>query len=597
MKTINDVHQQFAGFFKQEGLAPFAYLVSKRLEEGHICIHNNDVVRYSKELPYSPPYSVGLLGKMKPTVGAAGDISPFILHKNMLYLHRYFTYETKLLTAIAALLKNEKEMLQQRQQDLLLLKPLILTLQAGFKQEDGGTATENVDWQLAAAIQGVLNNFSIITGGPGTGKTTTVAKILTLLFSIKPDCKVALAAPTGKAAMRMAESLKGTTLQLEPAIKQQFSLLNPNTIHRLLKYIPNSVYFRHNSTNPLPYDVVIVDEASMIDVALFAKLLDAVGPHTRLILLGDKNQLASVEAGSMFGDLCNAVEGTNLFTNTTADFINQFILTKECVIGDEFIQTIDHPLAGHIIELQKSHRFKSTGGIGKFSKAIIYNEQDVLNAFIHYNTEAAVEIDTNTKQQLFESFVDGYKEYLQEKDCKLALQKFNDLRVLCATREGPQGLYATNRAIEQYLQKHYGLDLRQDFYENRPIIVTKNYPELKLFNGDIGIIRTDDNGNMRAWFEDSDKNIRSILPGYIDSAETVFAMTIHKSQGSEYKQVLVLLPQNTGNQLLTRELLYTAVTRAREKVLVQASEVVLLQTAEATVKRASGIINRFDEIL
>jgi exodeoxyribonuclease V alpha subunit len=207
-----------------------------------------------------------------------------------------------------------------------------------------------------------------------------------------------------------------------------------------------------------------------------------------------------------------------------------------------------------------------------------------------------VEIDTNVNQQLFEKFVDGYKDYLQEKETKLALQKFNQLRVLCATREGPQGLYATNTAIENYLHKHYKLDKRQDFYHNRPIIVTKNYPELKLFNGDIGIIRKDDNGNMRAWFEDSDKNIRSVLPGYIDSAETVFAMTIHKSQGSEYKEVLVLLPQNTGNQLLTRELLYTAVTRAKEKVLVQASEAVLMETAEAAVERASGIINRFEEI-
>jgi exodeoxyribonuclease V alpha subunit len=312
--------------------------------------------------------------------------------------------------------------------------------------------------------------------------------------------------------------------------------------------------------------------------------------------LGDKNQLASVEAGSMFGDLCKAVEFTNPFTQVAADFINQFILDKECVITGDFVQNLQHPLAGHIVELQKSHRFKSTGGIGKFSKAIIYNEQEVLQGFIHNNTEAAVEIDTNANQQLFEKFVDGYKYYLEEKETKLALQKFNQLRVLCATREGPQGLYATNTAIENYLHKHYKLDKRQDFYHNRPIIVTKNYPELKLFNGDIGIIRKDDNGNMRAWFEDSDKNIRSVLPGYIDSAETVFAMTIHKSQGSEYKEVLVLLPQNTGNQLLTRELLYTAVTRAKEKVLVQASEAVLMETAEAAVARASGIINRFEEI-
>jgi exodeoxyribonuclease V alpha subunit len=566
------------------------------MQEGHICIHKNDVERYSNELPYPPPYAIGSFGKMKPMVGTSEDISPFILHKDMLYLHRYFTYETQLLNAIAALLKMEKDLQQQRQQELRLLQPLINKLQARYDPKEICPAAEKIDWQLAAAIQGVLNNFTIITGGPGTGKTTTVAKILTLLFTINPACKVALAAPTGKAAMRMAESLKQTKLEVSDEIKERFSLLNPNTIHRLLKYIPDSVYFRHNHSNPLPYDVVIVDEASMIDVALFAKLLDAVGPHTRLILLGDKNQLASVEAGSMFGDLCKAVEFANPFTQASADFINQFILEKECVITGDFVQHLLHPLAGHIVELQKSHRFKSTGGIGKFSKAIIHNEQEVLHDFIHHNKEAAVQIDTNANQQLFEKFVDGYKDYLQEKETKLALQKFNQLRVLCATREGPQGLYATNRAIEQYLKKHYGLDPRLDFYHNRPIIVTKNYPELKLFNGDIGIIRKDDKGNLRAYFEDSDKEIRSVLPGYIDSAETVFAMTIHKSQGSEYSKVLVLLPQNTGNQLLTRELLYTAVTRAKEKVLVQASEAVLMETTEASVERASGIINRFEEI-
>ena len=595
MKTINDVHQQFASFFKDDALSPFAYLLSKRMEEGHTCIHKNDVGRYSNELPYPPPFATESLGKMMPLVGAANDICPFILHKNMLYLHRYFTYETKLLTAIALFLKREQELQPQRQQQLLLLKPFINTLQ-GICDPGDDNVEEKIDWQLAAALQGVLNNFSIITGGPGTGKTTTVAKILALLFSINPACKVALAAPTGKAAMRMAESLKQTKLTLEPAIKELFSRLNPNTIHRLLKYIPDSIYFRHNQNNPLPYDVVIVDEASMIDIALFAKLLDAVGPDTRLILLGDKNQLASVEAGSMFGDLCKAVDFVNPFTASAATFINQFIVNKECIIREHFIQNIEHPLAGHIVELQKSHRFKSTGGIGKFSKAIINNEQAVLHGFIHNNTEAAVVIDTHTNQQLFEHFVDGYKDYLQETDITKALVKFNQLRVLCATREGPQGLYATNRAIEDYLKNHYRLEPGKDFYENRPIIVTKNYPELKLFNGDIGIIRKDDKGNLRAFFEDSDKKIQAILPGYIDSAETVFAMTIHKSQGSEYDEVLVLLPQNTGNQLLTRELLYTAVTRARNKVVVQASEAVLMETAEAAVERASGIINRFEEI-
>jgi exodeoxyribonuclease V alpha subunit len=405
-----------------------------------------------------------------------------------------------------------------------------------------------------------------------------------------------LAAPTGKAAMRLAETLKQTSLPVSQQIKERFSQLKPNTIHRLLNPIADTIYFKHDQSNPLVYDVVIVDEASMIDVALFAKLIDAIGPDTRLILLGDKNQLASVEAGSMFGDLCKTQDSLNRLSQESADFINQFITDPKRKIADTFINTPTHPLTEHIIELQRSHRFSSTGGIGKFSNAIITNKEAVLKDFILSKNEPAVIIDTNRDNILFESFANGYRDYLLEPNISLALQKLNHIRVLCAVREGPQGIYATNRLIESYLTKQNLIDTKDEFYENRPIIVTRNYTDLALYNGDLGIIRKDSNGNMRAWFEDSDKNLRSVMPGYITGAETVFAMTIHKSQGSEYNQVLVILPPNSGSQLLTRELLYTAVTRAKEKVIVQSSENILLETAKGSVTRASGIIHRFEEI-
>lgn len=595
MKTINDTHQQFASFFKSEAIAPFAYLLSKRLHEGHICIYKKDADIYCKELPYQPPFVDITSKKLNAIVGTAGNNKPFILHKDRLYMHRYFTYETQILSAIAELLKTEQAERTEREKSLQKYKGLIASLQADYDLANN-TEEEKIDWQLAAAIQGVLNNFTIITGGPGTGKTTTVAKILSLLYSINPNCKVALAAPTGKAAMRMAESLKQTSLLLSKEIKENFSRLHPNTIHRLLKYIPNSIYFRHNKSNPLPYNVVIVDEASMIDVALFAKLLDAIGPNTRLILLGDKNQLASVEAGTMFGDLCKSIENSNAFTKETADLINHFIKDPERKIIPAFVNKNKHPLAQHIIELKKSHRFTGVGGIGKFSTAIIHNDVPTIYDFIHQPKDSSVIIDIEFKDNVFESFIKEYKAYLEEDNISLALQKLNNIRVLCAVREGPHGLYATNKAIEAYLYKHKLLEPKGEFYENRPIIITKNYPDLKLFNGDVGILRNDDNGNLRAWFEDSDKNIRAVMPGYISNAETVFAMTIHKSQGSEYKEVLVLLPQNNINQLLTRELLYTAVTRAKEKVIVQSTESIIMETAQASVKRASGIINRFEEI-
>ena len=394
--------------------------------------------------------------------------------------------------------------------------------------------------------------------------------------------------------MRMAESLKNTNLPLQDSIKSVLKKLSPNTIHRLLRYVPESINFKHNKSNPLPYDVVVVDEASMLDVALFAKLLDAVGENTRIILLGDKNQLASVEAGSLFGDLCRAQDSNLLFSDTSIQNINSFIPDQERHLKQRHLGQSDHPLFAHVVELQKSHRFSSSSGIGKLSKAIIQNDELSLQEFIS-SGYSGIELIDNKDQSGFEAFIDGYADYIKEADIAKALDKFNQLRVLCAVREGAQGLYSLNKAIESYLGKKNLITPNNDYYENRPIIITKNYPDLKLFNGDVGIVRKDDAGNMRAWFEDSDKNIRSVMPGYIAHAETVFAMTIHKSQGSEYPKVLVVLPEASGGQLLTRELLYTAVTRAKETLVLQCSNSAMLSTCAQGVSRTSGIVERLKE--
>ncbi len=596
MINTKDVHHQFAEFFKDEKIKPYAYLVSKRMQDGNICIDADEVKENLMEMPFQKAISSAQLPQLTEFVTTDSSfIRPFVLHKNKLYFHRYFSYETHILEAIGRLLKVEAKDDEARKVSLERHRDVLFNFNASYDIQ-GLPKEEQTDWQMVAIIQSVRHNFSIITGGPGTGKTTTVAKILALLFTMDSDCSVALAAPTGKAAMRMAESLKNAVLPVSDAITNKLKGLSPNTIHRLLKYIPGSVNFKHHQLNPLPFDVIIVDEASMIDVALFAKLLDAIGPNTRIILLGDKNQLASVEAGSLFGDLCRAMEKLNVFNEIAAEFINEFIPDGERKIKGDAIQSINHPMAGHLVELQKSHRFSSKGGIGKFSRAIIHNDIPSLLEMASSTTEVTVKVESIENTLLFESFIDGYKDYIVEKDIAVALKKLNQLRVLCAVREGPQGLYSTNLAIERYLFEKKLLIPTGEFYENRPIIITKNYPDLKLFNGDIGIIRKDSLGNIRAWFENSDNEIRAVMPGYIAHAETVFAMTVHKSQGSEYDQVLVILPQEYGEKILTRELLYTAVTRAKEKVIVQASAHLLLQTAAALVKRTSGIIHRFEEI-
>ncbi len=587
MQTYNDIHQQFASFFKSESLKPLAYLVSKKLAEGHICVDLTDAEIKATELPsyfLDIEQAIKNLPNNKLVTKNVDEKQPFVLHQNRLYLQRYFNYESKILGRIKTFVASEKATETTRISNLLAVKDFVSSL---FSNKPGVT-----NWQLVAAINSYINNFSIITGGPGTGKTTTVANILAILFDLNPDLKVGLAAPTGKASARMAESLKNAKLNVSESIKQKFQEIQPSTLHRLLGYIPDSPYFRHHANNTLNYDVIIVDESSMIDVALFSKLLDAVGQETRVILLGDKNQLASVEAGSLFGDLCMAQVELNVFNSERQTLINSFITDATSQIKTQPKQS-EHPLFQNIVELQFSHRFNSEEGIGKFSNAIITNNVEKLNDFIKLNNDERVFIDKDFDASVFEAFVLGYEAYIKEPDVKEALKKFNQLRVLCAIREGEHGLYVTNKKIEQYLAKKNLLILDKEFYENRPIIMNKNNYELGLFNGDIGIIRTDNKGVLRAYFEPNEGTERDFLPGLLAGAETVFAMTIHKSQGSEFKQVLIVLPEGESINILTRELLYTGVTRAKSKVVLQATTNSILDAANAQVKRASGISSRF----
>jgi exodeoxyribonuclease V alpha subunit len=250
-------------------------------------------------------------------------------------------------------------------------------------------------------------------------------------------------------------------------------------------------------------------------------------------------------------------------------------------------------LSQHIVELKRSHRFSSDEGIGNFSRAIINGDLQQVQVFLK-NEDEQVNIDTGYDNKVFEEFIKNYVAYIKEPDIKSALKKLHNLRVLCAVREGEQGLYAINRRIEKYLSQKKLVKPATEFYEHRPIIVTKNYYDLNLYNGDVGIIRYDEHNTLKAWFEDSSGELIPVLPGFIAESETVYAMTIHKSQGSEYGSVLVILP-DADMPLLTAELLYTAVTRAKSKAIVQVTEEVLLETSKRRVKRASGIMERLME--
>lgn len=395
--------------------------------------------------------------------------------------------------------------------------------------------------------------------------------------------------------MRMYESLRQSAATF-PEMQELFDQLKPSTLHTLLGYKPGSIHFKYNSKNTLPFNWVVVDEASMIDVPLFAKLLDAMDTQTRIILLGDKDQLASVEAGSLLGDLCSVIPSLNGMSAERSNWINQFLTSTERQIPVSGSTEQLPWLSNHILQLKLSHRFKKRGAIGTLASCIIRGETTQLKEIMNDHQGEALQIDNSYDPAVLAAFCKGYADYIGEADIRKALEKLNNLRVLVAVREGEKGLYAVNRQIEQILRQQHLLKPDREFYLNRPVMVTKNNYELDLFNGDVGLLRPNAQGELRAWFLDSAGELRSILPAYLSDAETVFAMTIHKSQGSEFNQVMVILPEGNDNPLLTRELLYTAVTRAKQSVTIQATEDTLLHTVTRSVKRISGITERINQI-
>jgi exodeoxyribonuclease V alpha subunit len=608
-----DVHKEFASFFKDEKLEPAAYAVSEKLAEGHTCLniekYNNSFEQAKLIDSDFKPIDLHAL-KQSPFVSAhPNEIQPFILYRGNLYLQRYFSYETEIINKIEQLIAHEQDS-EFTAETLLKHREFILDLFSDHQVYAEFSADENINWQLVGAITAMLSNFSIITGGPGTGKTTAVAKLLAILYTIKPDIKIALAAPTGKAAARMKESLMAAVIRGEKGNDrlirelnddmQNFNRLSASTLHRLLGYRPGTHYFKHDEANPLDYDVVIVDESSMIGTSMMAKLLNAINPASKLILLGDKDQLTSVEAGSIFGDICLTQNGVmNQLSNQRAELINSFMVDERAGLSKRYLlnKPLNNPLQQHIIELKKSWRFKSTEGIGEFSHAVINGTlSDELLTKSVPQTGQYVKVCNDYESQDLTELMDGFKAYIEEVDILKALKKMNQVRFLCAVRSGRYGVQHYNSLISAYLKSESCLNPSTSFYENQPIMITRNNKEHNLFNGDVGLIRKEVAANkFMAYFEDGDSanGYRAISTTYLSEFTTVFAMTIHKSQGSEFNQVGIVLPDDENTPILTRELIYTAITRAKQRAIIFSSNEVLKAGVSKQVERASGITNRF----
>jgi exodeoxyribonuclease V alpha subunit len=570
--------------------------------------------------------------------------SPLVFDGERLYLRRFWIYERSVEVAIRARLLIRTEIdLTLPEQELSDSLSVLFPPEKPSESHSPSSPPEKrrlTDWQKVACALAARSAFSIITGGPGTGKTTTVVKLLALLNLIalnqqnSPPLRICLAAPTGKAAARLKEAIAGAIHRLPACVLEQPGLQKaiPTeviTLHRLLGTRPHSREFRHHARNPLSLDVLVVDEASMVDLEMMAALLSALPAHARLILLGDKDQLASVEAGSVLGELCRRAQQGH-FTPATAHWINA--VAGE-TIEAEFIDARGHALDQHIVMLRESHRFTAESGIGQLAAAVNAGSAeritkvlqsgyaDLIKHYLQTLEDHKLEniLVNGASIDIPEGSAKGYAHYLSilhhqrplmsaaksdfDEWARQILTAYSQFQVLCALRKGPFGVEGLNQRIVKILSKHELIRPASAWYEGRPVLVTKNDYPLGLMNGDIGITlpypQVDKESGVLKWVmrvafpkADGSGGIHWIMPSRLLNVETVFALTVHKSQGSEFEHCALLLPSKL-NPVLTRELIYTGITRAKKWFsLISVGEPEMITDASMrTVQRSGGLFN------
>lgn len=567
---IDDLDYHFSGFITKKekrtlssdelnAIEVGTALISRQVSRGNICLSKKDLELLKVEF--------GIYGEFFPSwdemcavftnsdwCSTKNELKPVVFDGERFYLYRYWNYENRLASAIVKM-ASEKSLFIEKFYEAESLAENIFG--------------ESVSKELQVkATQGVFKNrFTVITGGPGTGKTTVIAKIISILWKLFPEASVQLAAPTGKAAARINEAMSRSVGQmgdmLDTVTSDKLKKLNGSSIHRLLGWTSKPGVFRHNKENPIEADLLIVDEASMVDLALMSLLLDAVKPEASIVLLGDKDQLTSVEAGNVLGDI---------FIAASNGFINSSVVT----------------------EFTESFRFKSGTGIGELAKAVNANiSEEKLDLLLkNFGNDTIKFIDSSEKNcfefiesSVVENFADIFKKSSLEKVFEI-LDKF---RILCASRKGRFGVEEINGFCEKVL-RNIDLIKRDDiWYHGRPIMVLENDYDLELFNGDCGLI-LENEGRKKAVFRDSDSGFKTFPISVLPQVETVYAMTIHKSQGSEYENVMIILP-DSDMPILTKELIYTAITRAKKRVTLICDKKLFCLAAFRSAVRSSGLVS------
>ena len=465
------------------------------------------------------------------------------------------------------------------------------------------------DWQKVSAALALTSARCVISGGPGTGKTTTVTKLLALLLQVREDLNIKMVAPTGKAAARLTESITNALqdLDIHQSIKDRIPT-QASTIHRLLGVKANSNHFRANEANRLNLDLLLVDEASMVDLPLMAKLLMALPEHARLILLGDKDQLASVEAGAVLGDICAFINAG--YSEQKAKQLVE-LTGFDSLLNQALIQGNSKPgMSDKLCLLKKSYRFDQYSGIGFLASAINQGKassKQVLALCETYDDVNHYANNESSYELLSQMIIDGYSDYLSNIEiinennrdlAKQLLKKFSQFKILSAIREGEWGVMGLNQRAESVLNKagliELGANVDQlatSWYVGRPVMITQNNYHLGLYNGDIGLCLLDESKQLRVYFQMADGEIYDFQPSRLPSHETVYAMTVHKSQGSEFDHTVLALPQSQV-PVVTRELIYTGITRAKKQLTLFTDLALMSRAIKHKTQRFSRLVER-----
>ncbi|WP_179404790.1 AAA family ATPase [Burkholderia guangdongensis] len=672
-----------------------AFAASRATAGGHVCVALGALAqRYDAPLADARA-ALAASGVVAFGTLARGDERPLVVDRHgRLYLARYFDYERRLADALVA----QRAPGDASGVDGALAPDALRERLARYFGPASGDGVAAVDWQRVAAIVALTGRVTIVSGGPGTGKTTTVVGVLACLLDAQPDLRIALAAPTGKAAQRMQEALHARAHELPPELAARLPRTS-STLHRLLGG-GGASGFRHHRDNPLPYDLIVVDEASMIDVALAAHLLDALAPGARLVLLGDKDQLAAVEAGAVFAELSarpsfsaaacariaralgiddaafvaalptaddaapspferartvtsrdaesrqaslfgddhsddhldgapsddevqfeapawieadeltwlDAADFPPLDANETRDFAPMGSIESG---APDSTKAAPAPLTDCVVWLERNYRFGLDSPIGRLSLAIrrgaahaaldALPTDDAAAASLHEDAGDALAAPTVERlARRFSAYLDGLRHALgaATPDPLPLFDALNRFRILCATRTGARGAEQVNALVASHVRRaaRVPLAVGAHWFAGRPVMVTRNDYALGLFNGDVGIALPDAHGVLRVWFKRADGTARAVSPAALPPHETAFALTVHKSQGSEFDEAALVLPA-AFSRVLTRELVYTAVTRARKRVQIVGARRVLAQAIATRTQRDSGLAARIDEAL